>query len=180
MSCACPGECSPQHGSSPGVVDNDELILLVLVNPITYKDGDLSSSSFSASQLKKGIQSVCRVRHSTAEQVDRCVVTPLMKKSGRTFHGSAAASAGDIRAIQGADGEQAFCVVDDPIHEDYVVENRPEVKPEVFLGHAHIGFSTATQNETFWRKNNKLALMATLALKFKGRGCPLPIEHWYA
>ncbi|GAB1828275.1 hypothetical protein MyNCGM70_11440 [Achromobacter xylosoxidans] len=180
MTCACPGECAPQHKSSPGVIEHDELILFVLVNPTTYKNGDLSAGCFSDSQLKKGVQSVCRIRHTTAEEIDRCVVAHLIKKEGRELHGSAAATAGEIRAIRGPGGGQAFCVVDDPLHDEYNDPSRPDVKFEVFLAHAHLGFSAKTLSDESWNKNTRVALMATLASTFKTRGCPIPIANWYA
>lgn len=180
MTCACPDECSPRHESSPGVVDDQELILLVLVDPTTYKDGDLSASCFSSTQLKNGVQSVSRVQYSSADEIQRCVVQPLMSKGHKTLYGSAATTAKEIREIVGSGGEQVYCVVDDPIHADYADPKRPDLKFEVFPAHAHLGFSALTRVNDFWQqRNNKMAMMSTLADTFKRRGCPVPIESWF-
>lgn len=180
MSCACPLEEQPQHESSPGVVQDDEHVLYVLVDPLHTKDGDLSGAMFRGSQLKAGELSVCRVRYATPELINDCVVTPLLSKEGRTFVGSLVAVAGEIRSITNEEGQQLYCVVDDPIHQDYKTPSRPSLKFPINHSHAHVGYSCITKVKNFWNNlNTEAAARENLAAVFKRLGGPQSVDYWF-
>lgn len=183
MECICVKEKAPQHDRSPGVVADDEDVLLVLLNPDQWKDGNFTSAAFRKDWLQKGQLSVCRVKYASQEIVQRFIVDPqIARKPERSLVGGAVAKTGTIRAIQCCDGQtRMYCVVDDPVFFDD--ENKSDqcaLSDDGFLGHAHLGFSEPTSEKGFWKGNCRAAALAELTDAFQARGAPLPLEHIFA
>lgn len=108
----CEAELVQQSEHSPGVVQDDENIAYVLVDPDLWASGTLAAAAFSKSKLSDGM-SVYRPRHCTAEEaVDHIVKPQLHRNPMRALAGCLVASTRNIRALQ-EKNRRAVCVLDD-------------------------------------------------------------------
>lgn len=170
VNCPCPKESVAQHSRSPGPVESNEKISLIILNPDQWNDGDFSSAAFSKKKLKEGSLSVCRVKFTTISEVQRHIVTPqLLRNTNRTLFGSAVALCLDIRSINSTNrpNERIFCVIDDPIVDGPTGD---------YLGHALLSFSDITKGDKFWSNNDRAAALANLSLAFKKTPPPIALE----
>lgn len=178
--CICVKEKAPQHDRSPGVVADDEDVLLVLLNPDQWKDGNFTSAAFRKDWLQKGQLSVCRVEYASKAIVKRFIVDPQVARDPkRSLVGGAVARTGNIRAIQCCDGQtRMYCVVDDPVFgADETKFDHCDLSDDDFLGHAHLGFSEPTSEKGFWKGNCRAAALAELTDAFQARGAPLQLDQ---
>lgn len=114
----CLKELTCQHELSPGVVEEDELIGLILLHPDQWDGGDFTKAAFSRKRLKAGQLSVCRVKYTTQCEVRQFVICPQIEKNpSRTLVGVASAECSKLRSVVTASGERAVCVIDAPVLE---------------------------------------------------------------
>lgn len=156
--CECPKEAESQSPHSPGIVEDDEPIVYLIVDPLTSENG--SVKSISKSQLKSGTLSVCRSKYCDADEAKTLMLDPLTSKAGRTFQGAAWASCSQIRSIKlGASNVGAFCVHDDAL-EDY-------------SAHAHLAFSVPQEEKL---RNEREAARGNLKELFLSNGVATSLE----
>lgn len=153
--CECPREATSQSEHSPGLVQDDEVIVYALVNPLTSSVGQISKS-----QLKASCLSVCRAGHISGPDAKSATVDVLLQKdTTRAHEGFLHALAGKIRAIRLGQSEVgAFCVIDDAL--------------ENYRAHAHIGFSDPSDSKL---RSEREAARGNLMLLFRERGVS---ENW--
>jgi hypothetical protein len=159
--CECPKESVTQSPLSPGLVANDEPIAFGLIEPLSFKDGEVIVSH---SQLRSGSLSICRAQYITAEQAREKIVDDLIAKdSTRLDRGHCWAPCHAIRAITLIDpktredtGVGAFCVIDDALPK--------------YDAHAHIGYSEPQEDRL---RNSRQAARAQLADVIKVNGIML-------
>ena len=99
---------------SPGVVEDDELLLRELFNPQHVRNGELLPSAIPAKDLISKGFSVNRMKHVTAEFVKASIEKRLSKsRKGEPWkdEGVAKLKALEVRQIP-FDGRQAFVVID--------------------------------------------------------------------
>lgn len=162
MTCACRKELSQQKAASPGTVQLDETIVYVLIDPLQVRDGEVQKSAFSHSSLRNGDLSVCRANHSSAQDIHKHVVGPILARDkSRRLVGALRALCSAIRNLRiGEPPEQAICVIDDGYDD--------------FPAHAHLAYSEVTKAEGFWERyrNARQALRGNLLLAFNADGGP--------
>lgn len=148
--CECAKESSRQSEYSPDVVQDDEIIVYALVEPLTS-----SVKAISKSGLKEGTVSVCRAGYTTGPEAKAKTVDVLIgKNSTRTDEGFLLAQCGEIRDIRlGTSNVGAFCVVDDGLPEH--------------ISHAHLGYSDPSDPKL---RNDREAARANLLSLFNRRG----------
>ena len=154
----CPKELESQHHASPGVVEDDEVIIYVLIDPDLYENGSLKKSAFSKSTLKKKELSVCRGHHSAAAEAKEKIFEPqAIKQPERKLIGAYNTVCSSIRGLLICDTEsRAICVIDDASDD--------------FVGHAHLGFSDAFFNEELNLRNHFVATRSNLVRIFEQNG----------
>jgi len=159
----CPKEAKQQKKCSPGIVENKESIVFVVIDPLHCQDGKLISAAFPTKRLTEGTLSVSRGDHSTLADVLLHVVDPqLSRDSKRKLMGACRTRCAEIRAIKGStDKARLFCVIDDGSN------NYP--------AHAHIGYSDSTKEDGFWSRNERTAARANLTRVFEQGGI-LPLD----
>ena len=105
---------SANPGLSPGVVEDDELLLRELFKPHHIRNGELRPAAISAKDLVLRGFSVNRMKHVTTEFVKASIEKRLSKsRKGESWEeeGVAKLKALEVRQIQ-FDGRQAFVVID--------------------------------------------------------------------
>ena len=164
--CACPKELKQQSVYSPDVVHDNEAILYVLLDPIQWKDGQLTYGAFSKSKLKDGSLSVSRAQYSSEDMLQERVIQPqLNRNKKRKLIGVLRALCEEIRRITGDNTPcRIFCVNDDGTENDQA--------------HAVIAYSELTKEEGFWQKNNREAIRANLIEAFRGN--PMSLADAFA
>ena len=105
---------SAQPDLSPGVVEDDELLLRELFNPQHVRNGELRPAAISAKELISKGFSVHRMKHVTAEFVKASIEERLSRpRKGEPWkdEGAAKLKALEVRQIR-FDDCQAFVVID--------------------------------------------------------------------
>jgi hypothetical protein len=115
-----------------------EIILLVIDNDEHFDSTtkQLEVSAFSVNKLKKCNLSVARLKYTTAQELEKYVIEPIVSRN-QTAYGVSQALAKDIRHIdyrdmRGTKVGKAICVVD-------------RVEADDHNGHASLGFSKADE-----------------------------------
>lgn len=156
--CLCEREVQkPDY--SPDIVNDNEVIGYVLINPDHWEDGVLSSAAFSKSKLKAGSLSVSRIDHTSAEDIQNNIIKPYIQKNPqRAFVGILVARCSKIRALKAVypQNSRAICVIDDGN------ENDP--------AHAHLSFSDHSKENGYWNRNDRMTIRASLKEVFQKRG----------
>lgn len=167
MSTPCPREATQQSEWSPSVVNDDEDVVLVLLDPDQWQEGALTQSAFPMDRLKTGTVSLVRREHSSSNEVQEQVVTPqLTRNPNRKLVGGLAVVCSEVRALlTNADQVKALCVVDDG--------------REDFRAHSVMGFSEATKIEKFWSRNARAAVRGNLMTLFENSGAPLSLADCF-
>lgn len=148
----CPNELRKQKDESPCIVDNEEPIIYVILDPDHYKNGILTNAAFSKSKLKEGSLSVSRANYTTADQLKKSVIDPqLIRNKERKFIGVIRATCNDIRSIRMSnENTRAICVIDNGTEND--------------TAHAHLSFSEKAKISP---KNEQQAIRGNLILTFQ-------------
>ncbi len=148
----CPNELRKQKDESPCIVDNEEPIIYVILDPDHYKNGILTHAAFSKSKLKEGSLSVSRANYTTADQIKKSVIDPqLIRNKERKFVGVIKATCRDIRSIKmNNETTRAICVIDDGTEND--------------SAHAHLSFSEKAKIAS---KNEQQSIRGNLMLMFQ-------------
>jgi hypothetical protein len=143
----CKEEEISQSEFSPGIVEDYEKILYVLIDPLQYQNGEIKPTAFSKSKLQVGKLSVVRVDHSSTNEVKSKVIEPQLEKGAqkgenRQFVGCLTAIARSIREVD-------ISIIDQALSD--------------FPAHAHLKFSAAISD-----KNQQVAARQNLILVFNG------------
>jgi hypothetical protein len=164
----CPKEITKKEGS-PGLVQDDEFVVLLLFDPENIQDGVLSPGKLGIKRLKREELSVFRPKHCSIETVQKQVIdSRLGKNPGLAFVGGVKARSGELRWVDAQANDPAsrlVCVFDDPLPD--------------FTGHAAMGFSEKTREENFWSKNQAAATLGNLCLVFEKAGVPLDLSDCF-
>ncbi|MBG21181.1 MAG: hypothetical protein CML31_14715 [Rhizobiales bacterium] len=150
--CLCKREYTIQSADSPGIVADDEPIVLALIYPDDYKDGSIRGLNHT--RLKKQQLSVVRAKYSSGENAHANTVERLLQKDpARQDRGYMYALGQEIRAILLAHLKcRAFCLIDETVPD--------------FAAHAHVGYS-CIEND---KRNDRLAARGDLLNVFLERG----------
>ncbi|QCL96067.1 hypothetical protein [Agrobacterium tumefaciens] len=101
------------HGAL-GKVANDEKLARVIMSPTHFKkNGELKPGAFPLSHIRQSGLSLFRTDRMTKEDIVR--IAGAIAPPNQTPHSLAIAVAADIRSIELVEGEQALCVLDDPV-----------------------------------------------------------------
>jgi len=141
MSKDCPCESTKQSKSSPSKVSNSETLLYVLIEPHNYEENGISARAFSRSELAKSQVSVSRKNYTTPKILKEEVIDALLQKDQRRkFTGILQAKCLEVRKLKTDEpkNKRVFCVLDDGTPKN--------------IGHAHVGFSEITKQQTksYW------------------------------
>lgn len=161
----CPREASQQSPHSPGTVSDDEDIVLVVIEPLQWKDGGLIPSAFGISKLRTGDLSVARAQWCSGDDLQKNVVKPALERdTNRKLIGGLTARCAQIRAITALPEKvRAVCVIDDGL-EDH-------------SAHAVLSFRCLGDDKNFWQRNDREAVRANLLQLFESSGPPRPLER---
>ena len=99
---------------SPGLVEDDEPLLRIVLNPDHFRDGRIQSSAIPTKHLKESGFSVDRLRHVTQESVEASIskfLAGTFNSVPRESEGIACFQARDVRDVRD-DGAQVFVVID--------------------------------------------------------------------
>lgn len=166
---ACARELSKQKELSPCVVDDDEDVVYVLINP-DYWDGlDLKAAAFSKTKLRGHDLSICRARYTSVERARSKIVEPYIESiQTRKEAGGLRAVCADLRQVRHDDvpDKRLVCVLDDGL--------------EGFEGHAVIGFACAVGDSSFWTRSRQVAVRQDIVKQFSKNGIPLPLDQCLA
>jgi hypothetical protein len=149
--CECEKEQSSQSSHSPGLVEDSEPIVYVLVEPLSFEKG--SVKALKHERLKKTDMSVCRAQFLSAGEAKLLTTdTMIANDTTREDKGYVWALCSEIREIFLPLAQKgAFCVVDDA--------------SEHFHAHAHIGYSDIDD-----KKNERLVARGNLLKLLQRRG----------
>jgi len=109
----CDCEQTPRSCYSPGVVEDDEVLLRVIIAPRDInKDGFLAPTAIQTKDLLTRGWSLVRRGHSTLQETDN-FASELAK--GQSVHGVGVISAEQVRVVLDPTGQRVFCVYDDAL-----------------------------------------------------------------
>ncbi len=168
----CPCEKTEKEGS-PGLIELDEQILWVVLNPENSRAKKFGVTKFTKKKLKSSSLSVVRKQHSSAVQIQEKVITPrtALDEEGnpkQEYDGIVWAVAGDIRGITDHNtNERLICIFDSPI--------------VGFESHAMMRYSDATKRDGYWaeKKNDAAAVAGNLHLAFTKNGGPFSLDDCF-
>jgi hypothetical protein len=152
MACNFEHERRRQGSLSPGRVINSEKILLAIVEPFNWEHGCFTNDAFPKKRLENCEQSVSRQRYATPNSLQKFVVNPLLRKSGRVLKGFSCVPCSSLRAENGSSGYREFVIVDNAYEDN---------DSGIHFAHAHIGFSPDVLKSP-QTKNAKVAAVENL------------------
>jgi hypothetical protein len=113
--CSCEDEA---HGDLGPVVDSERVARLVTSPNHFRKDGGLKPGAFPLSHIKTSGVSLLRVDLMQESVITEVCVAIANLKPGERPSGVLVRKAIEVRRITDYDGNQAMCVVDDPVKDD--------------------------------------------------------------
>ena len=108
--------CSCEHVSHGefGPVADDEELARVIMSPAHFnKNGDLKPGAFPLSHIRQSGLSLLRTNKMSKTDIIR--IAHAIAPANQAPHSLAIAVAGEVRSIELIEGEQALCVLDDPV-----------------------------------------------------------------
>lgn len=165
----CPRERAAKNAYSPGIVEDEEQMVKVLVSPDDWDGQELTPAAFSRKKLRNCELSLVRAKYSTLDIVKEEVVKPqLIRDPKRKVEGCAIARCSEIRGITTSDGERVYCIIDDPV---------VYMDGKLGAGHALLGFTENTKATGFWARNDRAARILDLTRVFSKGKVPMDLDE---